>query len=925
MAYVFNAAGNGSAPLVVPVGGPPGQRGPAGADSTVPGPEGRQGPAGRDGARGPAGAGAVTSRQADASVPLWSAVVVSDANRCIPADPSNPAHRGQVIGVTAYGGMAGAQVEIQSVGDLLGPVASFSEGTALFVGTGGILTPTPPASGWRQIVATAVSSNQVVVALGEARVVADEGTALVVPSGFAAPATSDDVAAGQDANKFVTPQSLAVPLSNKVDRANAREQIGIASGGTLDGVGLGQSEPAAAATTDHLIAKNATPYDGVNYNMSSAAVPAYFVHSPNGFVPGPTAAASQLVLSTFERGWEVQELGICAFGVAKASPRPPGGESGNIFTDGACVLFGGGVVEAGGAGGFWAFACNAEARPGWTGLGCFASEHDMNNFAYYAAPGNPHGNICNVFINGIYGYPATAATWVTGTSAADLWQPNTPVAVGVTREANGNIYRCIVAGTTGSNSAPAGTTNSIPDGSAAWAYVSDASLNYCHEFGDFRQGKRLIKAYSYFDDTESRVVLKANSQRTHAEAVISDSSAGPVSYYHDGFRTQATIRDAGVSPVSIDILGSHAVADVRMNGGGATGLLVQGSRSSSCIDLTQSFAPNGVALANRMPISFTGSDFQLYADVGAARWAFSQGNADRWWITTSSITPAQDNTSDLGFPGTGRIRNVYLANNPTVTSDRSLKTDISDFTDAQLDAWAGVRQRLFRYRAAVSEKGSAARVHAGLIAQEVVEALGTDAFRYGLVGEDAVTRTVTLTRTVSVPKMEKVEVEREEIVVDAGKAMTTIVRAEVEQPVFEELPLYNADGSPKVSRRFKLDGNGDPISRSEIIRDEDGNPITVRKTVKNQQTGEDEIQDTVQNRVVMEVEDVQEVHRRPVMISVQEDYTEEQPVLNADGKPAVLLNIRYEQASIWEAAYQRRRADRLEARIAALEIGRTSA
>lgn len=919
MAYVFNAAGNGSAPLVVPVGGPPGQRGPAGADSTVPGPEGPQGRSGRDGAQGPAGAGAVTSREASANVPLWSAVVVSDANRCIPADPSNPAHRGQVIGVTAYGGMTGAQVEIQSVGDLLGPVADFAEGTPLFVGAGGILTPTPPTSGWRQIVATAVSSSQIVVALGEARVIADEGTALVVPSGFATAATAEDIEAGEGRDKFVTPQSLAVPLSNKVDRANAREQIGIASGGTLDGVGLGQSEPAAAATTDHLIAKNATPYDGVNYNMSSAAVPAYFVHSPNGFVPGPTSAASQLVLSTFERGWEVQELGICAFGVAKASPRPPGGESGNIFTDGACVLFGGGVVEAGGAGGFWAFACNAEARPGWTGLGCFASEHDMNNFAYYAAPGNPHGNICNVFINGIYGYPATAATWVTGTSAADLWTPNTPASVGMTREANGNIYRCIVAGTTGSNSAPAGTTNSIPDGTAAWSYVSDASLNYCHEFGDFRQGKRLIKAYSYFDDTESRVVLKANGQRTHAEAVISDSSAGPISYYHDGFRTQATFRDAGVSPVSIDILGSHTVADIRMNGGSSTGLLVQGARSSSCIDLTQSTSPNGVALANKMPISFAGSDFRLYADVGAARWAFAQGELERWWITTSSISPAQDNVSDLGFPTTGRIRNIYLANNPSVTSDRSLKTQITDFSDAQLDAWGRVRQRLFRYRAAVAEKGNEARIHAGLIAQEVVAALGDDAFLYGVVGQDAAVRSVVRTRTASAPKMVAMEVEREEIVVEDGRAFTRLVRVEVEEPAFEEFPLFNSDGSPKMSRRFKLDANGDPISRSEIVRGIDGEPATVRKVMKNPETGAEEFQDTIQTKVVMEVEDVQDTYRRPVMVDIEETYTEDEPVLDEAGKPAVLLNIRYEQASIWEAAYQRRRADRLEARLSALE------
>lgn len=209
MAYVFNAALSGGAPIVVPTGGPPGLQGQPGADSTVPGPEGPQGRDGRDGAQGPAGAGAVTSREASTNVPLWSAVVVSDANRCIPADPSNPTHRGQVIGVTAYGGMTGAQVEIQSVGDLLGPVASFSAGNPLFVGPNGTLVTTPPTSGWRQIVATAVASSQIVVALGEARIISDEGTALILPEGgFAGPCALNQGAAAGAAG-YVTPSANA--------------------------------------------------------------------------------------------------------------------------------------------------------------------------------------------------------------------------------------------------------------------------------------------------------------------------------------------------------------------------------------------------------------------------------------------------------------------------------------------------------------------------------------------------------------------------------------------------------------------------------------------------------------------------------------------------------------------------------------------
>lgn len=91
----------------------------------------------------------------------------------------------------------------------MGPVASFFVGAPLFVGAGGILTPTPPASGWRQIVATAVSPNQVVVALGEASVVSDEGTALITSDGSFAGPCSLDGATNAAADSYVTPAANA--------------------------------------------------------------------------------------------------------------------------------------------------------------------------------------------------------------------------------------------------------------------------------------------------------------------------------------------------------------------------------------------------------------------------------------------------------------------------------------------------------------------------------------------------------------------------------------------------------------------------------------------------------------------------------------------------------------------------------------------
>lgn len=187
-----------------------------GADgaSTVPGPPGAPG---ERGATGPSGR--TLTKTAGETIPDWRAVILDTNGQFRLADPSNPTHRQRVVGVVPYGGSGLATLVAQTAGDVTGPASNFNPAAALFVGSGGLLTSTPPASGWRQIVATAVSSSQIVVALGEARVVADEGTALVVPGGFASPASASDVSAGAASDKFVTPAALDPALSGKLGLA----------------------------------------------------------------------------------------------------------------------------------------------------------------------------------------------------------------------------------------------------------------------------------------------------------------------------------------------------------------------------------------------------------------------------------------------------------------------------------------------------------------------------------------------------------------------------------------------------------------------------------------------------------------------------------------------------------------------------------
>ncbi|WP_410824791.1 hypothetical protein [Methylobacterium oryzisoli] len=118
------------------------------------------------GPQGPAGAGTVLSRTASAIIPAWSAVVLDASNYCLPADPANPAHSGAVVGVCAAGAASGGAAAIQTIGDAAGPVGSWTAGDQLYVGASGVLSSTPPSSGWVLLVGKAVTTSRVIVNMG---------------------------------------------------------------------------------------------------------------------------------------------------------------------------------------------------------------------------------------------------------------------------------------------------------------------------------------------------------------------------------------------------------------------------------------------------------------------------------------------------------------------------------------------------------------------------------------------------------------------------------------------------------------------------------------------------------------------------------------------------------------------------------------
>lgn len=102
--------------------------------------------------------------------------------------------------------------------------------------------------------------------------------------------------------------------------------------------------------------------------------------------------------------------------------------------------------------------------------------------------------------------------------------------------------------------------------------------------------------------------------------------------------------------------------------------------------------------------------------------------SQRWWKIFAQII------GSASVP----VTDIYVQNAVHVTSDRDWKNILQDISGDEtfLAAWGKLSYKFYQMKAAITEKGNDARIHAGLIAQDVIQALtdaGLDWTRYGLV------------------------------------------------------------------------------------------------------------------------------------------------------------------------------------------------
>ena len=109
-------------------------------------------------------------------------------------------------------------------------------------------------------------------------------------------------------------------------------------------------------------------------------------------------------------------------------------------------------------------------------------------------------------------------------------------------------------------------------------------------------------------------------------------------------------------------------------------------------------------------------------------------------LSASQFVPSPDNTLTLGSAGL-RWTTVYATTGTINTSDRNDKQQVADLTAAEKAVGQALKgmMKTFKFNDAVLTKGPNARIHFGVIAQDVkaaFEAQGLNAENYGVFCSD---------------------------------------------------------------------------------------------------------------------------------------------------------------------------------------------
>lgn len=187
----------------------------------------------------------------------------------------------------------------------------------------------------------------------------------------------------------------------------------------------------------------------------------------------------------------------------------------------------------------------------------------------------------------------------------------------------------------------------------------------------------------------------------------------------------------GKTTDNITVVGAQVQADGALLGTRANGQPMTLNRTSSDGDIVQ-FRKDGTTVGS---IATYSSDLVFAAGGDCGIRLNHTGATGSDFVAPARDSGAlRDNAIDLGT-ASGRWDDVYATNGVIQTSDVNEKQQIAELTAAEMQAAKAISKlfKTFKWNDSVVEKGDDARIHTGVIAQEVEAAMtaaGLDAGRY---------------------------------------------------------------------------------------------------------------------------------------------------------------------------------------------------
>lgn len=162
---------------------------------------------------------------------------------------------------------------------------------------------------------------------------------------------------------------------------------------------------------------------------------------------------------------------------------------------------------------------------------------------------------------------------------------------------------------------------------------------------------------------------------------------------------------------------------------------IRATGSNAIVELGSLSAPNTPAI----DFHSSGNNIDFDARIVCSGGTGVVGNGTLG-ISASALRPQPDNITSLG-QASNRWTEVFAVAGTINTSDEREKQDIASLDEAELRVATAMKGLIkkFRWKDAVVSKGEAARIHVGVIAQEVkaaFEAEGLNGFNYGVLCYD---------------------------------------------------------------------------------------------------------------------------------------------------------------------------------------------